>query len=157
MYEKYITALRLMDAVISVKDAPTPPEGWMITPRGYDPNDLTKKERAPGILHPVNLAWDELFTFVHSNFETPVSAARGRTDYKEEYDLCRPFIDGTYRAPSQELEGMIRSIPPVILDVVWPVSIARLLLRDHSVPFNHRLSTTFKEFHDRYGHMILSC
>jgi hypothetical protein len=50
----------------------------------------------------------------------------------------------------------IRAIPPVISEVVFPVAIARFLLRDHCMPLNHKKLATFAEFHKRYATMILS-
>ena len=150
MYSKYIEALRLMDLVIAVKDA-VPPEGekwarWE-TPKG------------PGHhIAPVQPAWDECFTYIHANFAVPETGKNGFTpeQYQQEVALCRPLIDGTYPSCGPEMEAVMRGIPPVLLDVVWPVGIARFLLRDCRVPFNHRLSTTFSEFHKRYGRMILA-
>jgi len=138
MYEKYVTALRLMDQTILARTDPK----------------VEGETR-----HPVTVKWDELFTFIYANFEKPVSAKGcwNNPAFKEEYDLCRPFIDGTFRAPSEELESRIRRIPPVILDVVWPIAIARFLARDCGLPFNHRESRTFTEFHYRYGNMVVSC
>lgn len=95
--------------------------------------------------------WDELFVYIYANFAAPVRGAEGY-DVKADYDLCRPVIDGTYR---ENMEEVIRSIPPVLLDIVWPVGIARFLLRECRVEFEHRKSTTFTEFRTRYGYMIL--
>jgi hypothetical protein len=130
MYEKYVDALKLMDATIAAN----------------------KDEDRKG----VSEKWDELYTFIHANFIVPDSA-KGGFEFKAEYDLCRPLIDGTFAAPSAELEEQIRKIPPVILEVVWPVAIARYLLRDVRIVWDHRKSSTFTEFHHRYGNMILNC
>lgn len=129
MYTKYIKALRMMDEVIAV---------------GKDAKECLAK-------------WDELFVYIHTNFEAPaVYKERNAEGYnhKADYDLCRPVIDGTYR---ENMEEVIRSIPPVLLDIVWPVGIARYLLRECRVNFSHRWSNTFGEFHNRYGYMILGC
>ena len=96
--------------------------------------------------------WDELFVYIYANFAAPV---RGEPhNIATDYNLCRPVIDGTYR---ENMEEIIRSIPPVLLDIVWPVGIARFLLRECRVRFSYKLATTFHEFADRYSYMILNC
>jgi hypothetical protein len=127
MYTKYIEALRMMDEVIAV---------------GKDEKQTLTK-------------WDELFTYIHANFESPhIGKAAEGYDVRVDYNYCRPVIDGSFR---ENMEEVIRSIPPILLDIVWPIGIARFLLRENRVKFNHRWSTTFGEFHDRYGYMILEC
>jgi hypothetical protein len=127
MYTKYIEALKMMDAVIAV---------------GQDEKECLVK-------------WDELFVYIHANFESPRSGMMDKEyDVRVDYDFCRPVVDGTFR---ENMEEVMRSIPPALLDIVWPVGIARFLLRECRVRLNHRWSATFGEFHSRYGYMILGC
>lgn len=161
MYTKHITALQLMDAVITASKL-----------------DIDKPQKEQLCV----TAWDETFTFIHANFAIPETVRNNIPDYlwdklvhginqtavnndtpginyekiQKEINLCRPLIDGTYLSGSIEMETAMRDIPPTILEVVWPVAIARFLLRDHAVPLLHRKSSTFPEFHRRYGLMILS-
>lgn len=154
-YEKHITALRLMDAVIATKGLCRYPDTdtWGVPYFSLE-------------LSPCHEAWDELFTFINANFEDPKIDTLTHKDRKAQAKLCSPYIDNTFsvwnedgntRIVNAELEAMIRSIPPVILDIVWPVSIARFLMRDHWIPLNHRMSSTFAEFDRRYGAMIRDC
>jgi hypothetical protein len=135
MYEKYTTALKLADEVLQASSS----------------KDDQKSRHAK---------WDELFDYIHVNFQIPDSAGftvrSNVRDYQHEYDLCKPFINRTYPSPSKELGELIRSIPPVILEVVWPVAIVRFLLRDGRIMCSHH-SKGFVKFANRYGTMILSC
>lgn len=159
MYEKYVEALRLMDICIATKDAVKPEgEGWPERPlrNAYPGCAQTAK------MHPCHQAWDDCFNFIFANFAWPETGQKNgegcNWDTKHrEVEMVRPLIDGTYRAGGPEMEAIMRSIPPVLLDEVWPVGIARFLLRDQRLPLNHRWLFTFKEFHERYGNMILSC
>jgi hypothetical protein len=155
-YEKYIRSLELYDAVLATKNAVEPEGGWPL--REWVTGSVTQS----GPLHPCHAAWDTLFSYIYDNFFLPETAMKdgewpSGVSLHEEVKLVTPIIDGTYSSPSETLEEAIRKIPPVIAEVVWPVAIARLLLRDHRMPFNHRMSDTFTEFHHRYGPMILTC
>lgn len=151
MYTKYITALKLMDDVITARD---------IT--------ASRDEQSAAC----NAAWDIAFTYIHANFAEPISAGDATifaetgvastacidmATLEKELARCKPIIDGTYPAGNGAMETVLRSIPPILLDVVWPIGIARLLLRDYGLPIRHRTLTTFPEFHRRYGYMILGC
>lgn len=158
MYEKYVTALRLMDACIATKDAVCPEGGWPEMPlRNAYPGC---KQTAP--MHPCHQAWDNCFNFIFANFAWPETGMKdgGVINYNAKHPemaMVRPLIDGTYKTGSAEMEAVMRSIPPVLLDEIWPVGIGRFLLRDQQMPINHRLLFTFLEFHNRYGTMILNC
>lgn len=156
MYAKYIKALELMDAVIATKSIEPPEEGWIGC---YLENGTYKPRKNATLDHPCNAAWDEAYTFIHANFVIPESMSDGSDRYNSvhaEVALCKPLIDGTYPPGSAEMIAAIRAIPPVIAEVVFPVAIARFLLRDHQIPVSHLKLKTFREFHKRYATMILS-
>ncbi len=95
----------------------------------------------PVIMHP---RMDALFDYIHTNFDEPVYNAESRAASK---DLLCNYGYNT--------DEMIRKVPPVIIDAVWPIAVMKLLLRDYALPLNHRKLTSFKMFHDRYGKFIL--
>lgn len=159
MYEKYVEALRLMDVCIATKEAVKPegedwPERALQVPQGWTGPTTAK-------MHPCHQAWDDCFNFIFANFAWPETGqpdggcCNWNTKHPE-VEMVRPLIDGTYKSGGSEMEAIMRSIPPVLLDEIWPVGIARFLLRDHQMPLNHRWLFTFREFHNRYGNMILS-
>jgi hypothetical protein len=147
MYEKYITALQLMDAAVATKSAIKPEAGWGET-EGVRNH------------HPCVFAWDACFDFVFANFAKPQTAADSgsvRVDIRHlEVSLVRPLIDGTYETRGQQIEEVLRSIPPKLAEEIFPVGVGRYLLRDAALPFDHRKSRTFSQFHNWYGSMILS-
>jgi hypothetical protein len=128
-------------------------------------HDVISVDKANKTGDGVYTEWDKLFTFIHANFVIPQSATGNGVEHNREWqdafnvekDLCSPFISGAYGAPSKELYEMLTTIPPVIAEVVYPIVIARYLLRDAQIRFSHRKSCTFSEFHRRYGNMILGC
>lgn len=107
--------------------------------------------------------WDYLFQYIHANWAPPKTAS---SDTKAQWDSfskeekaelsdCKKMMEMSY----QELEEKLETLPPYFLEHIFPVAVARYLLMfsgNKIIPFNHTKSTTFKEFHKRYGSMILS-
>ena len=158
MYEKYHTALRLMDACLATKDLAKPEGGWKGTYLSEDRNRWVTND---GPIHPCHAAWDACFDFIFANFAKPETAMDGGLinwhSKHAEVGLVRPLIDGTDKTRGEEIEAVLRGIPPKLCEEVFPVGIARFLMRDCAIPVNHRMLRTFKQFHDWYGTMILSC
>ena len=129
-FQKYLDSLAMMDEVIAVAATPA-----------------------------VNLAWDNLYTFLHANFISPISAGNTRfTGAKANVQEFAAEVEemvvmfGKNRAT---LEEELRKIPPVIAEVAFPVYIACYLLRDYNACVNPSILVTFDEFHQRYGYMII--
>jgi hypothetical protein len=149
MFQKYTDALALMDATIAVNDAVIAANGefstWYYTEQG------TK------LSAPICTAWDKLYTFVHANFPAPVSF--GNSPYsdpvKEKYAADVNEMVVMFGKDRATLEEELRKIPPVIAEVAFPVYIARHLLRDQKLAISPARLTTFDEFHQRYGYMII--
>lgn len=149
MFQKYTDALALMDATIAVNDAAIAANGdfgtWYYSERGTE------------LSAPICAAWDNLYTFVHSNFAAPVSF--GTSPYadpdKEKYAADVNEMIEMFGKDRETLEEELRKIPPVIAEVAFPVYIARYLLRDQKLAINPSRLTTFDEFHNRYGYMII--
>ena len=149
MFQKYIDALALMDATIAVNDAAIAANGEFTT--------WYYSERGTELSAPICTAWDKLYTFVHANFAAPVSF--GTSPYadpdKEKYAADVDEMVAMFDKDRETLETELRKIPPVIAEVAFPVYIARHLLRDLRVAISPDRLTTFNEFHQRYGYMII--
>lgn len=107
--------------------------------------------------------WDHLFTYIHANWAIPTSAiidaehpywCQMTTEQRSEVSDCRVMMSMKY----EELEARLATLPPYFTEYVFPVAVAKYLLMlagNKAIPFDHRASATFKEFHNRYGTMIL--
>lgn len=142
LFTKHIHVLHLISTIPGPKK---------ILVNGYMQNtdSMTKDE--------ANTAWDILFDYIHRHWETPLSYGNryGRSasaaEQAEVLD-CQAMLD----MDTKNLEEKLATLPPYFTEVVFPVAVARYILRDLQMPFNHRNCRTFKEFHDRYGYMILA-
>jgi len=120
----------------------------------------------------VNRTWDDLYSFLHENFAAPGTTLtyftrgprRGRSNYTEIAHKSRSREDWEAEILEcqwmlthnrEELVDHLRSRPPEYSDRVFPVAIARYLLRDCNVPVEPAKTTTFDEFHRRYAVMII--
>jgi len=105
--------------------------------------------------------WDHLFGYIHENFPEPESVMLGRITHpvfdtqgkKNEAMNCREMLDGLH---NEDFMAKFLSLPPYFTDVVFPAAVAKHLLRYLHYPLDHRKSKTFREFHRRYGGMILA-
>ncbi len=123
------------------------------------------KERITKVMSEVEAvaAWDHIFEYIHANWAAPDSAWIGHSSWAEldanrtaqtqlDISQCQSML----RMPREEFEGKLETLPPYFTEFIFPVSVARYLFREMAIPMNHRKSTTFKEFHIRYGYIILS-
>jgi len=148
-FQKYTDSLALMDATIAVNDAVIAANGeystWYYSEQGTE------------LSAPICTAWDNLYTFVHDNFPVPVSF--GTSPYsdpdKEKYAADVDEMVAMFGKDRATLEEELRKIPPVIAEVAFPVYIARHLLWTQRVAVSPSHLTTFDEFHNRYGYMII--
>jgi len=106
--------------------------------------------------------WDHLYTYIHANWAPPVSAmVDGRQEWESFADTkrneiidCRNMMKMSY----EELEEKLQTLPPYFLEHIFPVAVARYLLAaigGKCIPLDHRRTTTYGEFHNRYGYMVL--
>lgn len=147
MFQKYTDALALMDATIAVNDAVIAANGEFIT--------WYYGERGTELSAPICTAWDNLYTFVHANFPAPASTY-GATEDVEKFAADVEEMVVMFGKNRETLEEELRKIPPVIAEVAFPVYIARYLLRDQRIAINPVKLSTFDEFHNRYGYMIIA-
>jgi len=102
--------------------------------------------------------WDRIYHYIHEHFPAPESYAMSGSSGKpteimvEEAKRCYEIL----LLSKEVLEEKLEKIPPEICEIVFPVAVARYLLRDLKMQFDHKFSTTFREFYNRYCFMILS-
>ncbi len=150
MYEKYHTALRLMNDCIATKTLERPAEGWPMKQLVSIDGDPYEKE-----YHPAHSAWDICFDFIFANFAEPDTAMGTTKKWGRDHPEVKATTD-ILMAGGEEMVWMLHSMPPELAEQVFPVGVARFLLRDAALPIQHRLLRTFKQFHEWYGSMILA-
>jgi len=131
---KYQTALDLMNTVIASK---------------HD-------------VHLTATSWDQLYNYIYEHFEAPAS-----TSYPIFYTInCNTPVEVAQEIQDcfvmlrehneTEVLARLAAIPPEYSDTIFPVAIARYLLKYQNVPMIVSLVKTFDEFHKRYGPAICS-
>jgi hypothetical protein len=145
-YGKFKTAIELMEKCIKLSNA------CVRSPAGY-------------VDSATHTAWDTVYKFIHSTFQEPATAqANGETfaqckarlgdkTFDTEVNLCRDILN--IERKTSELLDKIKAMPPVFAEVVFPVALARHMLRDASVYVDARNLDTFDEYYRRYACMIL--
>jgi hypothetical protein len=131
-YQKYVDALRLMDQVLSLNTAPS---------YSYKRATWSELSEANDRFHE---KIDELMEFVYANWAVP---KRNKENLKAVEDLL--YLSDKEKQPN------IRSIPPEVIEEIWPILLVKTLLRDYQLPINHRKMKSFQHFHDTYGWFIL--
>lgn len=137
-FTKHIHVLHLLSTIPA--PAPTGEHGFI---------------RSPVSSEDAIACWDHLFSYIHDHWAKPMSASiigRETSVHMAEYVDCQTML----RMGHDELVAKLESLPPYFREEIFPVAVARYLLRDMCLPINHRLSTTFAVFHTRYGNMILA-
>ncbi len=104
-------------------------------------------------------AWDHMFTYIHTHWAEPLTAGLNRHDERRTAPEMTELIDcrAMLCMKHDELVEKLETLPPYFREEIFPVAIARYLLRDLQLPVLHRKITTFSEFHRRYGTMVLGC
>ena len=100
-------------------------------------------------------AFDHLFSYIHSHWASPVSCGIWgdvTSVVKQEFIDCRTMLDMNH----EDLTAKLETLPPYFREEIFPVAVARYMLRDLRLKFDRRWSRTFDEFHNRYGRMILA-
>lgn len=105
--------------------------------------------------------FDHIFYYIFEHWAKPETAiadnacidfgARHTASEQTEIMDCGAML----KMDTKELVGRLALLPPYFSESVFPVAVARYLLRDLRLPFTPRGSTTFREFHNRYGTMVL--
>jgi len=148
-FQKYTRAIELMNAV----------PGYILRPHGQGP------QRDADVVEAC-ARWDELYTFIYANFPRPNTYREfGEVKYKtmatwahENPEAFQDILDVhqlLQEHKKDEVLARLTKIPPEYRDVVFPVAIARYLLAYKRVPIDVRMLTTFEEFHNRYGVMVI--
>ena len=111
--------------------------------------------RSPVSVKDATDAFDHLFSYIHAHWVKPMSSgymAAPTAVEKQEFIDCRTMLDMNH----EELTAKLETLPPYFREEIFPVAIARYMLRDLRLKVDHRWSSVFMEFHSRYGNMILS-
>ena len=110
-----------------------------------------------------NDAWDHIFAYIHANWAAPDTAIAPGTairDYPridtDEGKIAVFDCNAMLMMPHEEFVAKLELLPPYFSEVVFPIAVGRYMLRDLALAINHRTLTTFTEFHNRYGAIILS-
>jgi len=122
MDTKYIESLRLIDAVIAVRQ------------------DATA----------INPAFDELLTYLHTNFGAP--PAHNSDEYNKELEVLRKVF---FHECEYKIEEIIFSNQTVVSEVLWPILVVRYVLIDQIAPISPKHLKMFNEYHKRYGCLVL--
>lgn len=110
-----------------------------------------------------NAAFDHMFGYIHEHWAKPLTAMteNGLTCHvvktvanQHEFDDCRKLLKATSTA---EIIAQLETLPPHYAEHIFPVAVARYMVRDLGMPIDHYRCRTFQEFHNRYGAMILGC
>ena len=145
LFAKYIHVLHLLSTI----PAPSAEDRARYRNTGITSDEATQ-------------AWDHLFTYIHERWAAPATAfpRLGKRDYdrKTTAEMMKERLDckAMLAMSRDELVAHLATLPPYFTEEVFPVAVARYLLRDLRLNFFHRKATTFTEFHRRYGDMILS-
>ena len=90
----------------------------------------------------VNTHYNKLLVFLHDNFDVPEST-------QENWDACYAILK------KEVANEDILCNPPKILDVLYPIALARSLLTDYHLPLITSKIPEFDTFYRRYGGLIL--
>ena len=98
-------------------------------------------------------SWDHLFHYIHNHWAKPLTSEKnfGLEGNQEILD-CRSMLNMS----SNELVAKLSTLPPYFTESIFPIAVARFLLRDMRLPLRSRDTTTFKEFCSRYSTAVLS-
>lgn len=127
-FQKYIDALNLMDLVIAAK----------------------------GDRDQENKTWDDLYQYIYEHFPDPDTSKMNWGDIAVKNNTEVLDMKKMFNQSHDEIIAAIRAIPPVILEVTFPVWIARYLLRYESIGVVPTRLKTFDRFYKRYGTMVLA-
>lgn len=100
--------------------------------------------------HTRDEAFDHMFTYIHANWAEPSSFTD--TEFKGNVFDCSEMLV----MPREVFEAKLEALPPYFSEVLFPIAVARYMLRELALPFYPMESNTFGEFYRRYGGIILS-
>lgn len=96
----------------------------------------------------VTRSWDKLYSYIFKHYAAPIN-------YGSDLDLDAIDVRNLLNEQDQhEILNRLFALPPRYHDVIFPVVIARYLLRYTKVNISPHDSKTFEEFLRRYRDMI---
>ena len=106
---------------------------------------MSKMEEMHSMKAQFHKSVDDLLNHMHDTFDAPA--------FSIENKKLMQTVLANYRTDGI---SAIRRVPPTIVDAIWPVMMMKMLLCDYRLPIDHRKLTAFREFHNRYGELIVS-
>jgi hypothetical protein len=101
----------------------------------------------------------DAFDHIFENWALPATDKKGfwakddrTSEQKVEIFDCGQMLSMN----AKEIEEKLASLPPYFSESMFPVAVARFMLRELQMPINHRKTKHFHEFHVRYGAMVLA-
>jgi hypothetical protein len=96
--------------------------------------------------HNFNNKANELFVFLLSNFPSPEMNKATKLQ----------FVTFLNVPPGGEsIDKKLRSLPPEIAEILWPVAAIKSLIAEHKLPVMHSRSRAIMAFVDRYKQIIM--
>jgi hypothetical protein len=105
---------------------------------------------------------DTLLAFIYENFVEPaVSKYAGavevtpeiKSKIDSELEECLKLLCNT---PVEEMLAQLKSTSPSLSDSVFPIAVAKFLVNVSNVKIDHCDLKNFKEYHRRYGTLIVA-
>ena len=93
--------------------------------------------------------FDHALEYMHEHFPRPE-----KTDevFKMDVNDCNALLC----MPMDEFVAKLKTLPPYFRDTLFPIAVARYILREAWMPVDHRKMQQWREFHNRYGAIVLS-
>ena len=100
---------------------------------------------------------DEITSYMLANWTAPPSTSGF---YNPEQSTAHIALvkdcDTLLKMCSEDFCKQLKALPPQISETLFPVAVWRYLTREIMLPINHRTSTTFVEFNNRYKPIVVS-
>lgn len=142
--------LKVFAAVTAATAFPSPVQALPSvdpTKRYRDCLEIVDRCRAETTSRGAGAQFDELCRYVRNNFPAPNPAQLEsniavvkRIVFHDEFD-----------------ENELRQVPPLVLDDVYIISLAKLLIHHYKAPIDPGHSEEFTWFHDTYARLIIRC
>ena len=101
--------------------------------------------------------FDHMLDYLHTYWAKPISAGTGM----HMGEICAGEMSSAkacnimLHMDAEELTSKLECLPPYFGEVLFPIAVARYMMRELAMPIDHRKCKNFKEFHVRYGAIII--
>lgn len=133
-FDRYQVALQKFDLIVEMqRDALAANPGS----RGLDINIST-------------MMFDDLLAYLFAEFPD-VSKV---TFTPELHQQCRFILEGDF-STGPSIDDLLRTTPSPIIDALWPVALAKEVLRTHRMQFDHRACSAWNKFVSLYRSFVM--